>query len=133
MELGEYFDLGRIVKTQSELADATVYAMVKRAAVAFAKGTDKMILDAIIQKAKENGITDLYALNEDFILSAIKEKMEGTRDVSHVAHAKWVNNKTRTVCSKCGVRAATESDETGYYQLESNYCPNCGAKMDAET
>lgn len=76
MELGEYFDLGSIIKTQSELADATVYAMTKHAAVAFAKGTDQMILDAIIQKAKENGITDLYVLNEDFILAAIREKME---------------------------------------------------------
>lgn len=76
MELGEYFDLGRIVKSQCELADSTVYAMTKHAAVAFFKGTDQMILDAIIQKAKENGITDLYVLNEDFILSAIKEKIE---------------------------------------------------------
>lgn len=76
MELGEYFDLGNIIKTQSELADATVYAMTKHAAVAFAKGTDQMILDAIIQKAKENGITDLYVLNEDFILAAIREKIE---------------------------------------------------------
>lgn len=56
-ELGEYFnldqDLDRIIKTQCELADSTVYAMTKHAAVAFAKGTDQMLLDAIIEKAKE--------------------------------------------------------------------------------
>lgn len=73
---GEYFDLGNIIKTQAELAESTVYAMTKHAAVAFAKGTDEMLINAIIEKAKENGITDLYVLNEDFILQAIKEKME---------------------------------------------------------
>ena len=61
---------------QALLADSTVYGFTSQAAVAFAKATDKMLLDAIIKKAKENGITDLYVLNEDFILVAIQEKME---------------------------------------------------------
>lgn len=86
-KLGEYFDLGRdldqIIKTQCEWADSTVYSMTKHAAVAFAKGTDQLLLDAIIQKAKENGITDLYVLNEDFILSALKEKLERERGKSN--------------------------------------------------
>ena len=34
------------------------------------------IMDEIIKMCKEHGITDLYVLNRDFILSAIKEKME---------------------------------------------------------
>ena len=34
------------------------------------------IMDEIIKMCKEHGITDLYVLNRDFILSAIREKME---------------------------------------------------------
>lgn len=33
-------------------------------------------IDEIIKMCKEHGITDLYVLNRDFILSAVKEKME---------------------------------------------------------
>lgn len=37
---------------------------------------DKVIVDAIINGAVEAGITDLYLLNKQFILDAIREKME---------------------------------------------------------
>lgn len=33
-------------------------------------------MDAIIREAKASGITELYVLNKDFIISAIREKME---------------------------------------------------------
>lgn len=38
--------------------------------------TDKVIVDAIINGAVEAGITGLYLLNKQFILDAIREKME---------------------------------------------------------
>lgn len=50
-----------------------------------------------------------------------------TEDVEPVKHGYWVKNLThpygiRYICSVCG----------GVKQWKSNYCPNCGAKMDRE-
>lgn len=73
---GQHVDLSQLMLNQTLLADSTVYGFTGRAAVAFAKATDEMLLDAIIKKAKEHGITDLYVLNEDFIIAAIREKMD---------------------------------------------------------
>lgn len=40
---------------------------------------------------------------------------------------RWINKDVGWVCSECGADAMTEGD---YRQVRSNYCPNCGAKMD---
>lgn len=93
--LGRHIDLSQTMLEQTLLADSTVYGFTERAAVAFAKSTDEMLLDAIVKKAKENGITDLYVLNEDFILEAIREKME-RKDEKAIIHCRacrhWTPN-----------------------------------------
>lgn len=38
--------------------------------------TDKAIVDAILQGAREAGINTLYLLDRDFVVSAIREKLE---------------------------------------------------------
>lgn len=40
---------------------------------------------------------------------------------------RWINEDVDWVCSECGADAMTQGD---YRQVRSNYCPNCGAKMD---
>ena len=75
-KLGQHFSLGYAEQIKNSFPGQYPYTIQMRSAVAFIKGTDRMLLDAIIQKAKENGTTDLYVLNEDFILGAIREKME---------------------------------------------------------
>lgn len=37
---------------------------------------NKVIVDACVKAAKEAGITQLYLLDRDFVMSAIKEKLE---------------------------------------------------------
>lgn len=53
-------------------------------------------------------------------------------DVEPVRHGHWVQrwtgNEYIVFCSKC----RTEAPEIVDYELEYNYCPNCGAKMDEE-
>ena len=47
-----------------------------------------------------------------------------TADVAPVRHGRWLHRKNGVAsCSECEVN--TVEDET-------NYCPNCGAKMDLE-
>lgn len=51
-------------------------------------------------------------------------------DVALVVHGRWIYGEDIDIqCSVCGCDALTEGD---YRQTKSNYCPNCGAKMDLE-
>lgn len=52
-------------------------------------------------------------------------KNQPTADVAEVKHGKWIKDRNCYTCSECGF----------YYfanNSKSNYCPNCGAKMDKE-
>ena len=40
------------------------------------KTLDDAILDAIVRTAREEGITDLIVFDKDFVISALREKME---------------------------------------------------------
>lgn len=82
-KLGQHFSLGYAEQIKNSFPGQSPYTIQMRSAVAFTRETDRMILDSIVQKAKENGITDLYVLNEDFILSALKEKLERERGKSN--------------------------------------------------
>ena len=55
---------------------------------------------------------------------------------SLVKHGKWVHNENyeswseKYICSVCHRNALSDGD---YRHTLSNYCPNCGAKMDGRT
>ena len=60
-----------------------------------------------------------------------------TADVEEVKHGEWlqgINNSK--VCSICGKEplytASGTAFATTFYRVKSNYCPNCGAKMDGK-
>lgn len=56
-------------------------------------------------------------------------------DVATVRHGRWVHDENyeswvdKYICSACNHHALTDGD---YRQTLSNYCPNCGCKMDLE-
>lgn len=51
-------------------------------------------------------------------------------DVAPVRHGRWAYGEDVDIqCSICGHDAYTEGD---YRQVKTNYCPNCGARMDKE-
>ena len=41
---------------------------------------DKVIVNAIVNAARENGITDVYLIDKEFILSAIKNELERMKE-----------------------------------------------------
>lgn len=57
-------------------------------------------------------------------------EMQPAADVAPVRHGRWIYGEDIDIqCSVCGTDALTEGD---YRQTRSNYCPNCGARMDGE-
>ena len=66
----------RIDFVPAPLRDESLNTSIRKLFAAWADTTDKFLMYAIIQEARENGITELYVLNKDFILSAIREKMK---------------------------------------------------------
>ena len=54
-------------------------------------------------------------------------------DVAPVRHGHWVNLHGKLVCNQCGVFAKWASEGNGFWGMAAtNYCPNCGARMDGE-
>ncbi len=77
MKIGEHFDIGEpALQIRTDEDGNTVASAMRKAFVLWKEDVDNYIMDEIIKMCKEHGITDLYVLNRDFILSAVKEKME---------------------------------------------------------
>ena len=82
----------------------------------------------IKRKYAVDAVLDVYCDTPDIDLSC--EKFEAAifkippADVAPVRHGKWLHRKNGVAyCSECEVD--TVEDET-------NYCPNCGCRMDLE-
>lgn len=54
-----------------------------------------------------------------------------TIEAEPVQHGRWVSDEADILfhCSKCGAQISTSWD---YEDLQWDYCPDCGAKMDKE-
>lgn len=91
--------------------------------------TEKRLIDANAMREDwlENGENEyVYATNN--VLDSIDA--QPTVDAVEVVHGQWVNAAgCRTICNKCGEYPLY--DYFGRLKL-SNYCPNCGAKMDGD-
>ena len=77
MSLGEYFGLDNpAFQSKTDENGNTVSFAERKAIVLWKEDVDHYIMDETIKMLRENGITDLYVLNRDFILEAIREKVE---------------------------------------------------------
>ena len=56
--------------------DDALRICTSKAAAQVADMTDQIIVDAIIDVARAEGITDLYLIDKKFIMDAIREKMK---------------------------------------------------------
>ena len=46
-----------------------------------------------------------------------------------VRHGHWINKGYYAICSECGANSGTQYDGLEPIPYYSNFCPNCGAKM----
>ena len=77
MSVGEYFDIGDpALQIRTDENGNTVSSATRKALVLWREDLDNYLMSEIIKMAQDNGVTDLYVLNKDCILSAIREKLE---------------------------------------------------------
>ena len=81
------------------------------------------------KKAKNYAQSDLLKIVLSDVVDAIEEAP--AIDVAPVAHGRWEKASEHMpiyVCSECKERNLFKNGDN----VLSNYCPNCGAKMDKE-
>lgn len=54
-------------------------------------------------------------------------------DVAPVQHGRWIDKGEYAVCTECGGRSGTQYDGVETIPLMTQFCQNCGAKMDGGT
>ncbi|OUQ22158.1 hypothetical protein B5E80_15275 [Flavonifractor sp. An135] len=120
----------------------SLYRMMSESTVQAAKNTDKLLFGAVKQILTEHGIHNTYVLNEDFIVEAIREKMERNSATKSPIEksgkwldAGWDGDSSWQIdgrghcwhvfrCSECGAQLCGSP--------KTPYCHMCGARMDGE-
>ena len=108
-----------LLKTESGLMTMTEKEYIEREALI--KTCEEIIQISWNETTAPISWSHAYA---DFI-DDIEE--QPAADVAPVRHGRWVNESFYTHCSVCGNMAIY--DKYGQ-EVESDYCPNCGARMD---
>ena len=88
--------------------------------------------DALLEELKlssnmhaENS-RELSLLHRDIVI--VNE--QPTADVAPIKHGKWISGNP--ICPCCGGDKFKDLDADIWADWQPKYCPNCGAKMDAE-
>ena len=51
-------------------------------------------------------------------------------EIDRVRHGRWIDKGEYAVCTECGGRSGTQYDGVEPIPLMTQFCQNCGAKMD---
>ena len=97
--------------------------------------------DSLIEWLKRIRLIDLSdglgicrVIMEDDFKKAIKNMPENIIvDVAPVRHGRWIDKGEYAVCTECGGRSSTQYDGVEPIPLMTQFCPNCGARMDGGT
>ena len=89
--------------------------------------------EATIELLRSLGSRD-YRREKGTIQEAIKMvsflEYTPSADVAPVRHGRWIDKGEYAVCTECGGRSGTQYDGVEPIPLMTQFCPNCGAKMD---
>lgn len=122
LDVGRYFNLGDGICKVAHDAEGSIYNMVMNRAVEFVNLTDRFLTDAIIERARKNGITDLYVLDEGFIMAAIREKREKETPDYWIPFIPPLSaGNTLYRCPRCGKTSG---------EGPTPYCPQCGKRLE---
>ena len=99
-----------------------------------ATGMDEYVEREEIRRAYEK-LTRSYVNGDPYIADwRFDEMIENLHasDVAPVRHGRWIDKGEYAVCTECGGRSGTQYDGVEPIPLMTQFCPNCGAKMDGE-
>ena len=83
--------------------------------------------DYISRKALLDWVHEFYSEDKVFASAIINAP---AADVAPVVHGRWIDKGEYAVCTECGGRSGTQYDGVEPIPLMTQFCPNCGAKMD---
>ena len=83
--------------------------------------------DYISRKALLDWVHEFYPEDKVFASAIINAP---AADVAPVLHGRWIDKGEYAVCTECGGRSGTQYDGVEPIPLMTQFCPNCGAKMD---
>ena len=89
------------------------------------KLTDKAICDTIIEYAKNNGVTDLYLLDEEFVTTALKNEVERREAIMEEHTAIVAGNILRKIDEVKAVLKYIYEIEEENLQVKTDRCPYC--------
>ena len=97
--------------------------------------------DALVEWLKRIPLKDLSdgrglcrVIFEDDFKRAIKKIPKGIIvDVVPVRYGRWIDKGGYAVCTECGGRSGIQHDGVEPIPLMTQFCPNCGARMDGGT
>ena len=85
-------------------------------------------IDATLLKAEFTGNFVDTSYSPEFIKAIIDG--QPTANVAVVVHGQWIDKGEYAVCTECGGRNGTQYNGVELIPLMTQFCPNCGAKMD---
>ena len=93
-------------------------------------------MDVREKKASKKRLIDYYYLAEKIECPGVPlvywDDIEAAPivDAVEVVHGRWIDKGEYAVCTECGGRSGTQYDGVEPIPLMTQFCPNCGAKMD---
>ena len=96
-------------------------------------------VDEVMEQYKMTDTKHVYSNGTEYVpIYRMKQWFEHCRhqqfpaaDVATVRHGRWNDKGEYAVCTECGGRSGTQYDGVEPIPLMTQFCPNCGAKMDS--
>ena len=93
-------------------------------------------MDVREKQSSEKRLIDYYYLAEKIECPGVPlvywDDIEAapTVDAVEVVHGRWIDKGEYAVCTECGGRSGTQYDGVEPIPLMTQFCPNCGCRMD---
>ena len=100
--------------------------------------SDMMAFPASVEEFMEQyKMTDtdhVYSNGTEYVpIHRMRQWFEHCRNQQRpVRHGQWIDKGEYAVCTECDGRSGTQYDGVELIPLMTQFCPNCGAKMDGE-
>lgn len=97
---------------------------LRKLSVQIADQTDNLIIDGIREIAEKEGITDLYIINKENVVAALKKQIPQKPLDICTPVVTW------GICPNCQGEISKLNGRPARHIIGTNYCPDCGQALD---